>query len=32
MAQISNTTVYPNIVPTSNDFVVLTDVNDIYCR
>ena len=28
MAQISNTTVYPNIVPTSNDFVVLTDVND----
>tara|TARA_R110000787_G_scaffold160941_1_gene274428 strand:- start:1642 stop:2175 length:534 start_codon:yes stop_codon:yes gene_type:complete len=28
MAKISNTTVYPNIVPTAEDFVVLTDVSD----
>tara|TARA_R110000744_G_scaffold254929_5_gene370487 strand:+ start:462 stop:995 length:534 start_codon:yes stop_codon:yes gene_type:complete len=28
MAKISNTTVYPNIIPTANDYVVLTDVND----
>ena len=28
MAKISNTTVYPNIIPTANDFVVLTDVSD----
>jgi|8_EtaG_2_1085327.scaffolds.fasta_scaffold119961_2 hypothetical protein len=28
MAKIENTTVYPNIIPTANDYVVLTDVND----
>ena len=28
MAKISNTTTYPNIVPTIDDFVILTDVND----
>jgi hypothetical protein len=28
MAKISNTTAYPNITPTANDFVVLTDVSD----
>ena len=28
MAKISNTTVYPNIFPTAEDFVVLTDVSD----
>ena len=28
MAKISNTTVYPNILPTANDYVVLTDVDD----
>ena len=28
MAKISNTTAYPNIIPTANDFVVLTDVSD----
>ena len=28
MAKISNTTVYPNIIPTIDDYVVLTDVND----
>lgn len=28
MAKISNTTVYPTIIPTVNDYVVLTDVND----
>jgi len=28
MAKISNTTVYPNIIPTANDFVILTDVSD----
>ena len=28
MAKISNTTVYPNILPTPNDFVILTDVDD----
>ena len=28
MAKISNTTSYPNIIPTANDYVVLTDVND----
>tara|TARA_R100001594_G_scaffold14471_2_gene30793 strand:- start:29869 stop:30402 length:534 start_codon:yes stop_codon:yes gene_type:complete len=28
MAKINNTSVYPNIIPTANDFVVLTDVND----
>lgn len=28
MSKISNTTVYPNIIPTANDYVVLTDVND----
>lgn len=28
MAKINNTTAYPNITPTSNDFVVLTDVSD----
>lgn len=28
MAKISNTTVYPNILPTIDDFVILTDVND----
>ena len=28
MAKISNTTVYPNVIPAADDFVVLTDVND----
>lgn len=28
MSKISNTTAYPNILPTANDFVVLTDVSD----
>lgn len=28
MAKISNTTSYPNIIPTLDDYVVLTDVND----
>jgi len=28
MAKISNTTVYPNIIPKSEDFVILTDVSD----
>tara|TARA_R100001480_G_C4690346_1_gene176053 strand:- start:227 stop:757 length:531 start_codon:yes stop_codon:yes gene_type:complete len=28
MSKISNTTVYPNILPTANDYVVLTDVED----
>jgi len=28
MAKISNTTAYPNVTPTSNDFVILTDVSD----
>ena len=28
MAKINNTSVYPNIIPTANDFVVLTDVTD----
>lgn len=28
MAKISNTTVYPNIIPTANDYLLLTDVND----
>lgn len=28
MAKISNTTAYPKILPTPNDFVVLTDVDD----
>jgi len=28
MAKISNTTVYPNIVPTSGDYLLLTDVSD----
>jgi hypothetical protein len=28
MAKINNTTVYPNIIPTANDYVVLTDVTD----
>ena len=28
MAKINNTTVYPNVLPTANDYVVLTDVND----
>ncbi len=30
MAKISNTTVYPNIIPTIDDYVVLTDVNVKY--
>lgn len=28
MAKINNTTAYPNVIPTSNDFVILTDVTD----
>ena len=28
MAQISNTTVYPSIIPTSRDYFVLTDIED----
>ena len=28
MAKISNTTVYPNIVPAAGDYLILTDVND----
>ncbi len=28
MAKISNTTVYPNVIPAADDFVILTDVND----
>jgi len=28
MSKISNTTVYPNVLPTANDYVVLTDVTD----
>ena len=28
MAKINNTTVYPNVLPTANDYVVLTDVTD----
>ena len=28
MAKISNTTVYPNIIPTGDDYVVLTDTVD----
>jgi len=28
MAKISNTTVYPQILPTPNDYVILTDVDD----
>tara|TARA_R110002012_G_scaffold154648_1_gene315443 strand:- start:35 stop:553 length:519 start_codon:yes stop_codon:yes gene_type:complete len=28
MAKISNTTAYPNVTPTANDFVILTDVSD----
>jgi hypothetical protein len=28
MAKISNTKAYPNILPTANDYVILTDVND----
>tara|TARA_R110002020_G_scaffold28732_4_gene91231 strand:- start:2948 stop:3460 length:513 start_codon:yes stop_codon:yes gene_type:complete len=28
MAKINNTTAYPNITPTADDFVVLTDVSD----
>lgn len=28
MAKISNTTSYPNVIPTANDYVVLTDVTD----
>ena len=28
MAKIENTTAYPNIIPTANDYVILTDVKD----
>ena len=28
MAKISNTKAYPNVTPTANDFVILTDVSD----
>mgnify|MGYP003650140606 CR=1 FL=1 len=28
MSKISNTTAYPIIIPTANDYVILTDVND----
>lgn len=28
MAKINNTSVYPNVIPTADDFVVLTDVTD----
>lgn len=28
MSKISNTTVYPNIIPQAEDFVILTDVSD----
>tara|TARA_R110001606_G_C15370445_1_gene649473 strand:- start:1897 stop:2406 length:510 start_codon:yes stop_codon:yes gene_type:complete len=28
MAKINNTTVYPNVTPTQDDFVILTDVSD----
>ena len=28
MSKISNTTAYPKILPTANDYVILTDVND----
>ena len=28
MAKIENTTAYPNIIPTANDYLLLTDVND----
>ena len=28
MAKINNTSAYPNVIPTADDFVILTDVTD----